>query len=221
MRPNRGFAVKAAHQPGQQDALLESATATRKDRANTVIAAASTSDRSDPTVQGAITRITFSSEDTGYTIAKMKVDQPSPFVKSRCKNGILTITGRFPDMAVGKKWQCSGSWVKHSVWGHQLVAATAEELRPSSNTDLVAYLCGGATKGVGPVTARNMVDQYGSAILDVLDSPDAAAKLKKVKGIGAATANKIKTEWDKRAGATSHALQMSDFNFTQGRLRFA
>ena len=45
-----------------------------------------------------------------------------------------------------------------------------------------------------------MVDAYGDAILDVLDSKDAVSKLVKVKGIGAKTAARIKDEWEKRRG---------------------
>ena len=210
--PLRGFAAKAAQQPQQvqqEDALLQSASQMRHNNADTIRPPESTSDPPQAYIEGTIQRITFSAQDTGYTVAKLKVDSPSAFIKSKSKNGVVTITGSFPDMSVGKRWRCSGSWLKHSVYGHQMLINAAEEIAPSTDSDLIAYLCGGATKGVGPVTAKNMVEKYGDKILEILDTPEAAAKLQKVKGIGKATAAKIKTEWDNRRGTASCACVLS------------
>lgn len=206
--PGRAFRARAAHQqqPAPQDeALLQSASAMRSLEASTVHQpSASTSAQAQASVEGTIQRITYSSEETGYTVARMKVDKSSGFTmptsRTRSTNDLVTVTGKFSDMAVGQQWKCDGSWTKHKTWGPQLVATMAEEVRPTSSGDLIAYLCGGATKGVGPVTAGNMVQKYGDAILDVLDSEDAAQKLTRVKGIGAKTAAKIKDEWEKRRG---------------------
>ena len=118
----------------------------------------------------------------------------------KTNDSLITVTGKFPEMAVGQQWKCEGSWTKHKTFGPQLVATMAEEVRPSSSGDLIAYLCGGATKGVGPVTAGNMVAKYGGNILVVLDSKDAVQKLHEVKGIGLKSAVKIKDEWEKRRG---------------------
>lgn len=206
---SRAFTFKSAQQQQpatQDDALLRSASAMRSaDACTTIHPSASTSAQAQASVEGTIQRITYSSEETGYTVAKMKVDSSRgfamPHIKNSSRNGLITVTGKFLDMAVGQQWKCDGNWIKHNTYGHQLVAAVAEELRPASSGNLVAYLCGGATKGVGPVTAGNMVQKYGDAILEVLDSSDAVQKLMKVKGIGNKTAIKIKDEWEKRRGA--------------------
>ena len=103
-------------------------------------------------------------------------------------------------MSVGQQWQCEGNWVKHTAYGHQLDTEVAKEVRPTDSDSLISYLCGGATKGVGPVTARNMVDMYGGSVLNVLDSSNAVEQLTKVPGIGKATATKIKSHWELRRG---------------------
>ncbi|KAL3161913.1 hypothetical protein ABBQ38_008998 [Trebouxia sp. C0009 RCD-2024] len=103
-------------------------------------------------------------------------------------------------MSVGQQWQCDGNWVKHTAYGHQIETQVAKELQPTDTNGLISYLCGGATKGVGPVTARNMVDMYGDRILAVLDSSDAVQQLTKVSGIGKTTAAKIKSHWELRRG---------------------
>lgn len=185
--------------------LLQSASSSRFGRPQDAAqpsASTSASTSSQASVSGTIQRITYTSEDTGYTVAKMKVTDSKGFSipASKGRPGLVTVTGKFPEMAAGQQWTCHGTWTKHRSYGPQLTAESAEELRPASSDNLVAYLCGGATKGVGPVTATNMVQTYGDTILDVLDSSDAVVKLSKVKGIGARTAAKIKDEWEKRRG---------------------
>ena len=194
---------EAKEQMPTSDILLQSASSSRFGRPQDAAQpGASTSASSQASVSGTIQRITYTSEDTGYTVAKMKVTNSTGFSipASKGRPGLVTVTGKFPEMAVGQQWTCHGTWTKHRSYGPQLTAESAEELQPASSDNLVAYLCGGATKGVGPVTATNMVQTYGDTILDVLDSSDAVVKLSKVKGIGARTAAKIKDEWEKRRG---------------------
>lgn len=206
--PCKAFTTRAAQQQQpalQDDALLQSARTMRSPEATpTHQPSASTSAKAAAFVEGTIQRITYSSQETGYTVARIKMDKCGGFVLptsgKKTNHGLVTVTGKFPDMTVGQQWKCEGSWTKHKTFGPQLVATTAEEVRPSSSGDLIAYLCGGATKGVGPVTAGNMVARYGDNILVVLDSKDAVQKLHEVKGIGLKTAVKIKDEWEKRRG---------------------
>lgn len=210
--------LKAAQPQGQQqqrtndqaDELLQSASSMRVPPASrTPQPLASTSaGGSAALLTGTIQRITYRSEDTGYTVAKMQVDSSSIKLHGRQFNkNLVTVTGSFPEMSVGQQWQCEGNWVKHTAYGHQLDTQVAKEVRPTDTDSLISYLCGGATKGVGPVTARNMVELYGDSILNVLDSSDAVAQLTKVPGIGKATASKIKSHWELRRGTAVTAAR--------------
>ena len=194
----------------QDDALLQSASRMRVPQASSTpqpLASTSAGGQVD-SVTGTIQRITYRSEETGYTVARMQVDTFTIKLPSRQSNkNIVTVTGNFPDMSVGQQWQCEGKWVKHTAYGHQLDTQVAQEVRPTDSNSLISYLCGGATKGVGPVTARNMVDLYGDTILNVLDSSDAVGQLIKVPGIGKATAIKIKSHWELRRGNGHHTYQ--------------
>lgn len=189
---------------GQDDSLLQSASSMRTPQASsTTQPLASTSAGGQlASVTGTIQRITYRSEATGYTVAKMKVDSSTVKLPGRQSNNknTVTVTGVFPDMSVGQQWQCDGNWVKHTSYGHQIETQVAKEVQPTDTDGLISYLCGGATKGVGPVTARNMVDMYGDRILAVLDSSDAVQQLTKVAGIGKTTAAKIKSHWELRRG---------------------
>ena len=194
----------------QDDALLQSASSMRVPQASSTpqpLASTSAGGQVE-SVTGTIQRITYRSEETGYTVARMQVDSSTIKLQSRQSNkNIVTVTGSFTDMSVGQQWQCEGNWVKHTAYGHQLDTQVAKEVRPTDSDSLISYLCGGATKGVGPVTARNMVDLYGDTILNVLDSSDAVGQLIKVPGIGKATATKIKSHWELRRGDSHHTYR--------------
>ena len=187
----------------EDDQLLQSAASMRVPQASSSPEPVpSTSTHGATTkVSGTIKRITYRSDKTGYTVARMQVDSFSEKPKGRQANSnLVTVTGAFPDMSVGQQWQCEGNWVKHKAYGQQLDTQVATEVQPTDSSSLISYLCGGATKGIGPVTARNMVDMYGDRILNVLDSSDAVEQLTKVHKIGPATAAKIKDHWEQRRG---------------------
>ena len=194
----------------ESDQLLKSAASDRVSQASAEPEAAPSTSSYNATawVSGTIQRITYRSDVTGYTVAKMQVDRSGDKLNgSEAGSKIVTVTGALPDMSVGQQWKCDGHWMKHSSFGLQLDTHTATEMQPTDAESLVSYLCGGATKGVGPVTARNMVDTYGDTILNVLDSSDAERQLLKVRGIGAATAAKIKDSWEQRRGNPLQAKQ--------------
>jgi exodeoxyribonuclease V alpha subunit len=115
---------------------------------------------------------------------------------SKPKKPVITIVGTLPQIAVGQTVRVTGSWTTHHQYGQQLRAVSFDELRPEGNSNLVAYLSGGILPGVGPVTAQRMVAAYGEEIVDILDSPDAVAKLSSCEGVGRSKAIKIKDGWD-------------------------
>lgn len=55
----------------------------------------------------------------------------------------------------------------------QTCTCRLEDLEPNSSRSLIAYLGGGAIAGVGPVTARRMVNGLGDSVLEILDGAGA------------------------------------------------
>lgn len=68
---------------------------------------------------------------------------------------------------------------------------------------MVAMLQGAALPGVGPVTATRLASHFGKDLPAIMDSPDAAARICSVKGIGAKTSKAIKEAWDNTKGEHS------------------
>lgn len=118
-------------------------------------------------VQGTVQKVTFRSPDTGYTVFRLQVaaDVGSPQDPAagsaaasqrsvKGKRSVITVVGNLQAVAVGQSLLLSGSWVDHKQYGQQLRVDDVEELTPSTDCEMVAYLGGGALAGVGPVTAQ-------------------------------------------------------------------
>ncbi|PSC71270.1 exodeoxyribonuclease V subunit alpha [Micractinium conductrix] len=113
---------------------------------------------------------------------------------------VITVVGNLPQVAVGQALRLRGTWVEHKQYGRQLKATDLEEVALSSDDELVTYLGGGAIAGVGPVTARCMVERWGVEIESKLNSRAAVRHLTACSGIGPAKAEKIKAAWDATKG---------------------
>lgn len=184
-------------------------------------------------VDGTIKKVQYRSIESGYTVLKVGVSPEAlaaaaedgvsvipdgalegasslvnKYRKRKNKRSDLSITvvGILPVLHVGQGVTVEGSWTTHPTYGMQLKANHVEARTPSGQEDLISFLSSGAIHGVGPSTAGRMVDVWGSDILEVLDSADAIAKLRRCEGIGANKAIAIKMAWDSgrdaREGAT-------------------
>ena len=128
---------------------------------------------------GTADSIIYKNEENGYTVLRVRDD-----------NGeMVTVVGCFPYVAPGESMIISGKWVNHSTHGKQFKAEFAQRLLPTSASAIYAFLAGGSVRGIGPATARLIVDRFGDAALDVIESdPD---KLASIKGISRSKAQQM------------------------------
>lgn len=136
------------------------------------------------TLEGVLERITFQNEENGYTIAKLL---------PKGKIQPVTIVGSLAGVQVGESLVLDGLWVNHHQYGRQFEVKSYQVRYPATLEGIRKYLGSGLIKGVGPVTARKIVDHFGLKTLDVLDqSPD---QILQVPGIGPSKADLIGTAW--------------------------
>jgi len=102
------------------------------------------------TLKGIIERITFTNQQNGYTVALLSSD-----------NGDITIVGTLPYICEGDIVELAGEYIYHSVYGEQFKVEVCEKRAPEGKAAILNYLSSGAIKGVGPTTARNIVDRFG------------------------------------------------------------
>jgi len=140
----------------------------------------------DATIEG----IVFRNDENGYTVFEIAVD-----------NQLETAVGSMPPIGEGERLRLGGKWVTHNTYGRQFKVDKCEKLAPDSKEGILRYLASGIIKGVGPATAKKIVDAFGEDTLDVIRyNPE---KLKNVEGIGRAKADVI-------AKALSEHIAMQD-----------
>ncbi len=75
-----------------------------------------------------------------------------------------------------------GNWDTHPKYGQQVKVSYWERPIPSTKKQVQAFLSSGLVKGVGPVTAKRIVEKLGSDALEII-MREGPAVLKSVKGI--------------------------------------
>ena len=135
-------------------------------------------------LQGIVERVTYSSEESGYTVARLKVASVSDLV---------TIVGSFPSITAGQTLRLTGFWREHPKYGQQFQFTHAQETKPATLTGLEKYLGSGLIKGIGPQTAKRIVAQFGLETLEIIEQhPE---RLSEVAGIAHKRISMIRSAW--------------------------
>ncbi len=134
---------------------------------------------------GVVERVTFHSEESGYTVARFNVPG---------ERELVTIIGRFPEIHAGQTLRLTGFWREHPKYGRQFQCLHAQETKPATLTGLEKYLGSGLIKGIGPVTAKRIVTHFGLETLEVIEH--ACSRLIEVPGIGERRVAMIERAWE-------------------------
>jgi exodeoxyribonuclease V alpha subunit len=145
------------------------------------------------TLEGTVERITYASEETGYTVVRVAPDKPLGFWSGIDNDGLVTVVGTLPDLAPGESVEFEGSWQTHSQYGRQFRAQDVRRVAPATIEGIRRYLGSGLIKGIGPKTAARIVDAFGLETLDVLDN--APEHLYEVEGIGPHRVRLVCSAW--------------------------
>ena len=129
---------------------------------------------------GEILGIIYQNEINSYTIAEIYANELEK---------IETIVGYLPFIAEGDEVKLIGKIVEHKEYGEQFKVDSFEKLMPQTLEALERYLGNGTIKGVGPATAKKIVETFGDETLDILKYDP--SKLQKVRGISSERALEI------------------------------
>ncbi len=135
-------------------------------------------------ITGVIERLTFHSEESGYTVARL--------VRPRFRD-LTTIVGSFANIQPGQTLQLTGFWREHPQFGPQFQVTNYKETKPATLTGIEKYLGSGLIKGVGPVTAKRIVAHFGLETLDIIENQ--IERLIEVQGIAKKRITLIKNAW--------------------------
>ena len=162
------------------------------------------------TLVGVIERITFQSEDTGYTIAKIKPELRScksseNLARIAGREGVVPIIGTMATLVAGERMELQGFWVTHDKYGKQFKVTDYKSLQPNSIEGIQKYLGSGLIKGFGPSRAKMIVDHFGVETLDIIDAKP--ERLLEVKGVARKTVEIIQKGWH----AQKHIQEVMQF----------
>lgn len=153
--------------------------------------------------EGVIDSIVYNNESNGYTVAKLKKDKD-----------IITIVGYLPLVAEGQTVMVTGQWVNHPEYGQQLKVESYSEVLPESISGIEKYLSSGLIEGVGPVTAKRLVEKFGVDTLDIIEyNPE---KLTEVEGIGEKKAGAIASSFQEQRELRNVMVFLQTYGITTG-----
>ncbi|NLG37460.1 MAG: ATP-dependent RecD-like DNA helicase [Clostridiales bacterium] len=146
-------------------------------------------------------QIVYRNEENGYTVATMEVG-----------DAVHTAVGMLPGLREGERVVIAGEWTTHAVYGQQFRVSMCRSLPPDSHEGLIRYLSSGAISGVGPVTAKRIVDALGLDALDIIAREP--QRLRRVEGIGAARAIQISQSLAEQRNVQQAMVFLSSLNLS-------
>ena len=136
-------------------------------------------------IQGQIERVTYTNDDSGFTVAKVKVDG---------SKHLVTVVGSIMSPAPGQIMELTGTWNAHPKYGRQFKVEKYKTKVPASVVGIEKYLGSGLIKGIGPVMAKRIVRIFKEKSLDIIETEP--QRLTEVEGIGKKRIDMISQAWD-------------------------
>ncbi|MBO7389975.1 MAG: ATP-dependent RecD-like DNA helicase, partial [Clostridia bacterium] len=126
---------------------------------------------------GNIEGIVFRNAENGYTVAHIATPKR------------VTCVGIFPPVTEGERVVMTGDFVVNRNFGEQFKVTSVKVSPPTGRESMIRYLSGGLFKGIGEITAKNIVSFFGEKTFEVIEfTPH---ELVKVKGVSMQKAESI------------------------------
>lgn len=138
-------------------------------------------------LEGQLEEIIYQNETNGYTIAELSTEEE-----------VYTVVGYLPFINEGDFLSLEGKFVTHQDYGRQFKIETFEKKMPEGKQALEKYLASGIIKGIGPSTAKKIVDKFGEETIAIFKfEPDRLAEIKGISKQGAKEmAEEFNTKWE-------------------------
>ncbi len=150
---------------------------------------------------GEIEDIIFRNDANGYTVFDIISGE-----------SVVTAVGVVPSISVGEEVKLIGTYKKHPTYGEQFAFDACERTIPSTTAAILKYLSSGAIKGIGPSTARKLVESFGENTLEIMENEP--EKLTKIKGISADKAKAMNQSIQQLFGARKVMTELAKYGIT-------
>lgn len=111
------------------------------------------------TINGTIENVVYYNDGNDYSVLEILTE-----------NGlIITAVGTVPIPFAGECVSLRGKWGFHKSFGKQFVIESFEKTLPKETEGILQYLSSRTVKGIGPVTARKIVERFGTDTFEVIE----------------------------------------------------
>ena len=142
-------------------------------------------------IRGEIINVIFQSTEDGFCILKIQTKQENTH----------TVVGYSHQPQQGHLIKAYGKWIENSQYGKQFKAQCIELELPTSKESLLQYLSSGVIKGIGKHLAKQLLDYFGTEILETLKKDPKA--IMKIPGIGKKKLESICQSWKEQEGISN------------------
>ena len=125
----------------------------------------------------------FRNAENGYSVINVSYN------KKR-----LTCVGTIPEVFEGQTLELNGEFIVNKKFGEQFQINEAKVVEPTTAPAIEKYLASGLIYGIGPVTAKKIVDEFGEDTLSIMEFNP--IKLAKIRGISKQKALEISNAYN-------------------------
>ncbi len=148
-------------------------------------------------LKGIVEDFIYQNDTNSYTIATFNIDLADAESSGKYfADEQITIVGYLPFVAPGDSLKIIGSIVTHKDYGEQFKVDSFEKLMPEGTVALEKYLSSGTIKGIGPATARKIIERFGEETIHIFKFEP--QKLALVKGISETKAIEMGEEFNQK-----------------------
>jgi exodeoxyribonuclease V alpha subunit len=137
------------------------------------------------TIRGIVDRVTYHNPDNGWSVLRV-LPFNNPYQQE-------TVIVHQTKVFAGATMEFHGAWTVHPKFGRQFRATKAVERKPATTAALEKYLGSGLIKGVGPKTAKKIVNHFGKKTLEIFEGE--IERLIEIQGIAQKKLEMIKSAW--------------------------
>lgn len=150
-----------------------------------------------------IKRIIFYNDENGYAVIEGINETNGSTLTAVCTNML--------DPANGMKISAIGDW-EVGKYGKQFKISSYKEEVIRSNQALIDYLGGGFFKGIGPASAKKIVNHFNGDTIDIIENyPE---RLNEVKGIPKKSIKSLLDKWQEHKHILDITLFLKEFKLT-------
>ncbi|MGA7965511.1 MAG: AAA family ATPase, partial [Gammaproteobacteria bacterium] len=136
-------------------------------------------------IRGIVDRVTYHNPDNGWSVLRV-----TPFDNPHQQDIVIVHQTK---VFAGATMEFQGAWIVHSKFGRQFKATKALEKKPATTAAIEKYLGSGLIRGVGPKTAKKIVNHFAKQTLEVFETQ--IEKLTEVPGIAQKKLEMISSAW--------------------------